>query len=88
MGPAGVTPVSYQAGRHLDTYTSTGVYINEKNDDARAELGWPTQLAALLLVFTLGGFVYQVCLEHWNGGFYVRAQYRGTWRPWRTFVQK
>lgn len=84
VGPAGFQPVDYESGRHLDTYTVTGVYLNSRSTDATAELGWPVRLASLLLVFAHGKFVFQICIDYMYTVLYIRVKYGDTWSQWRS----
>ena len=82
VGPSGLSPEKYEYGRHLDTYTDTGMVINTFSAQAKPEYGWPETIASLVQVVAFGDFVYQTVFDMKGMSIYRRVWYRGNWSEW------
>lgn len=78
-GPVGVIdgPIS------LDTFTTTGVWHQNRNADAGTS--YPIRRAGLLEVHVLGYWVHQRYTTVY-GDMYFRAAGGGNWQPWRKLL--
>lgn len=82
VGPSGLSPEKYEYGRHLDTYTDTGMVINTFTAEAKPEYGWPEKMASLLQVVAFDDFVYQTVFDMRGMSIYRRVLYREKWWGW------
>lgn len=67
----------------LDSFTTTGVWHQNRNEDAGAS--YPTRTAGLLEVHALGYWTHQRYTTIYSD-VYIRRAAGGTWGPWRKLL--
>lgn len=81
---------SIPGSKDLDTYTTTGVYHQSLDKDARSGTNYPPDVGAgLLEVFNPdGGMTYQRYTRYGNNNrVWTRGLYNGSWSPWKMSAQ-
>ena len=68
----------------LDTFTTTGVWHQNRNEDAAGD-SYPTRTAGLLEVHALGYWTHQRYTTIY-GDVYIRREAGGTWSPWKKLL--
>ena len=74
----------------LDTYTSSGYYVQGSNSQAASGTNWPAAYAAILTVVRAEGnttHITQTYDQYNSNAFYNRSYYNGTWSSWRNLAQ-
>lgn len=66
----------------LNTYTTTGLYHQNLNAQAATGTNYPTALAGMLRVYTIGSFTYQEYMCYSTNSLYRRGWYSNAWSPW------
>lgn len=83
---ADLEPTPIPGGANLNTYLTTGVYIQRTTAAAESGTNYPgAPLAGLLEVFSdvPSGTAYQVYSEMQIGKMYARTLYSSTWSAWK-----
>lgn len=86
--PPAITPIP--GGKDLDTYTTTGVYHQDKDVDARSGTNYPPDVGAgLLEVFNPNSaMTYQRYTRYGNNNrVWTRGLYNKTWSSWKQVSQ-
>ena len=74
----------------LDTYTSSGYYVQGSNSQAASGTNWPAAYAGILTVVRAEGnttHITQTYDQYNSNAFYNRSYYNGTWSSWRNLAQ-
>ena len=74
----------------LDTYTSSGYYVQGSNSQAGTGTNWPAAYAGILTVVRAEGnttHITQTYDQYNSNAFYNRSYYDGTWSSWRNLAQ-
>jgi hypothetical protein len=75
---------------NLDTYTSSGYYVQGSNSNAASGTNWPVAYAGILTVVRAEGnttHITQTYDQYNSNAFYNRSYYNGTWSSWRNLAQ-
>ena len=75
---------------NLNTYTSSGYYVQGSNANASSGTNWPTNNAGILTVVRAEGnttHITQTYDQYNSNAFYNRSYYGGTWSSWRNLAQ-
>ena len=81
---------SIGSGVNLDTYTSSGYYVQGSNSNTTSGTNWPTNNAGILTVVRAEGnttHITQTYDAYNSNAFYNRSYYNGTWSSWRNLSQ-
>jgi hypothetical protein len=74
----------------LNTYTSSGYYVQGSNAQATSGSNYPTDNAGILTVVKAEGnntHITQTYDQYNSSAFYNRSYYDGTWSSWRNLAQ-
>jgi hypothetical protein len=77
-----VTNANIPGGVDLNTYRTTGFYVQTSNSNAASGSNWPIALAGILEVYNKGIFTVQRYKRYNAASDYSRAYYNGTWTAW------
>jgi len=81
---------SIGASVDLDTYTSSGYYVQGSNSNTTSGTNWPVEKAGILTVVRAQGnttHITQTYDQYNSSAFYNRSYYNGTWSSWRDLAQ-